>query len=339
MTTEYTFTPYAGQCANSTKLTITINSSTVTPTFNLIAPVCQGTVLNPLPTKSLENINGVWSPALNNLMTTEYTFTPDAGQCSDDYQLKIIVNPEPKPILSNGAICIDKTKNTLIKSYILNSKLDSNKYDFEWSLNGTKISSATKSTFEVKKVGDYSLIVTDKTSNCVSKPVNALITENNSSPKIEIQQTESFSDNATITISVLNEVESYSYQLDQEPFQSSNIFTGVNSGKHTLTIKDLSGCTNVSREIVVIGYPKFFTPNGDSFNDTWNVIGLDKQTNAVIYIFDRYGKFLRQLSPSKNGWDGTYNGRDLPSTDYWFKVIYLENKINKEFKSHFSLIR
>jgi len=92
LTTEYTFTPDAGQCANATKLTITINSSIVTPTFDPITPVCQGTVLNPLPTKSLENINGVWSPSLNNLNTTEYTFTPDAGQCANATKLTITIN-------------------------------------------------------------------------------------------------------------------------------------------------------------------------------------------------------------------------------------------------------
>ena len=58
-----------------------------------------------------------------------------------------------------------------------------------------------------------------------------------------------------------------------------------------------------------------------------------------IKIYDRYGKFLKQLSSYEQGWDGTYRGNTLPSTDYWFIVEYIENDQQKEFKSHFSLKR
>jgi gliding motility-associated-like protein len=88
-----------------------------------------------------------------------------------------------------------------------------------------------------------------------------------------------------------------------------------------------------------INYPLFFTPNGDGFNDTWNIVGLANQPNTKIYIFDRYGKLIKQISPTSNGWDGTFNGRPLPSTDYWFTVTYEEDSQTKEFKAHFSLKR
>ncbi|MFN4198131.1 MAG: T9SS type B sorting domain-containing protein, partial [Flavobacterium sp.] len=88
-----------------------------------------------------------------------------------------------------------------------------------------------------------------------------------------------------------------------------------------------------------INYPPFFTPNQDGYNDTWNIIGGDQLVNAKIYIFDRYGKLLKQISPNGEGWDGTYNGRPLPSTDYWFTINYEENGTPKEFKAHFSLKR
>ncbi|MBS4039144.1 MAG: T9SS type B sorting domain-containing protein, partial [Flavobacteriales bacterium] len=80
-------------------------------------------------------------------------------------------------------------------------------------------------------------------------------------------------------------------------------------------------------------------PNADSYNDHWNIIGLGPQHQAKIYIFDRYGKLLKQISPGSNGWDGNFLGNPLPSTDYWFKVEYLENNQNKEFKAHFTLKR
>ncbi|MFM2265556.1 MAG: hypothetical protein RLZ77_976, partial [Bacteroidota bacterium] len=86
-------------------------------------------------------------------------------------------------------------------------------------------------------------------------------------------------------------------------------------------------------------YPYFFTPNQDGFNDTWNVIGLEDQESAKVFIFDRYGKLLKQISPQGKGWDGTYNNNQMPSTDYWFTLEYNENGNQKKFGSHFSLKR
>ena len=90
--------------------------------------------------------------------------------------------------------------------------------------------------------------------------------------------------------------------------------------------------------IQTITYNNYFTPNQDGYNDTWNIY-LPVSYEGVIYIYDRYGKLLKQISPYGEGWDGTYNGNLLPSTDYWFKVEYVENNQKKEFKSHFSLKR
>ena len=130
------------------------------------------------------------------------------------------------------------------------------------------------------------------------------------------------------------------YQLDYGPLQESNVFQNVGSGTHIIRVVDANGCSNpLSQEVMVINYPKFFTPNEDSYNDTWNISGLASQINARIFIFDRYGKLLKQIRPRGQGWDGTYNNQPLPADDYWFVVEYEENGISKEFKAHFSLKR
>jgi serine protease inhibitor len=90
-TTTYTFTPDAGQCALTAQLTIVVNPK-ITPTFAAVAPICAGATLNALPTTSLNGYTGIWSPALDNLNTTTYTFTPDAGQCANTASLTIVVN-------------------------------------------------------------------------------------------------------------------------------------------------------------------------------------------------------------------------------------------------------
>ena len=60
---------------------------------------------------------------------------------------------------------------------------------------------------------------------------------------------------------------------------------------------------------------------------------------AQVFIYDRNGQFIKEIASNENGWDGTLNGRNLPSNDYWFRVVYAENGTQKEYMSHFSLVR
>ena len=85
--------------------------------------------------------------------------------------------------------------------------------------------------------------------------------------------------------------------------------------------------------------------DGQALTDADPSLGvyLAQQTDATIYIFDRYGKLIKQIAANGEGWDGTFNGNPVPSTDYWFTVTYKEyigdKEITKEFKAHFSLKR
>ncbi|MEE4177203.1 MAG: hypothetical protein V2I46_06800, partial [Bacteroides sp.] len=87
-TTTYTFTPDENQCAESTTLTITVNPI-LSPEFDPVEAICAGGFLDELPTLSNNGISGSWSPALNNMETTTYTFTPDEGQCAESTTLTI----------------------------------------------------------------------------------------------------------------------------------------------------------------------------------------------------------------------------------------------------------
>ena len=86
----------------------------------------------------------------------------------------------------------------------------------------------------------------------------------------------------------------------------------------------------------MIGYPKFFTPNGDGYNDTWQVSGVSFQPESKIYIYDKFGKLLAQLDAKGEGWYGLFKGNPLPSADYWYSVQLEDGRIHS---GHFSLIR
>jgi gliding motility-associated-like protein len=127
--------------------------------------------------------------------------------------------------------------------------------------------------------------------------------------------------------------------MDDGPMQLSNIFTNVEPGTHSIVVTDVNGCTDLPLTVNVVGYPTYFTPNGDGIHDTWNIIGLSSTDKVNIY--DRYGKLIKQISAGSNGWDGSFNGQNLTSSDYWFTIDYKEPTTGeiKIFKSHFSLKR
>ena len=117
----------------------------------------------------------------------------------------------------------------------------------------------------------------------------------------------------------------YEYALVQEfiepVFQPSSLFTEVTSGFNTFIIRDRNGCGAITVEVAVLDYPRFFTPNGDLFNDRWHIEGIELYPDLSIEIFDRHGKLLKVLGSAGIGWDGTYNSFPLPSSDYWFNIV------------------
>lgn len=138
----------------------------------------------------------------------------------------------------------------------------------------------------------------------------------------------------------------YEFAINGGEFQDSPIFMNIPPGENTVIINDKNGC-GITEPIpfVVFAYPKFFTPNGDGINDEWNVQGIDAASisDVSVFIFDRYGKLLKQLGIADT-WDGTFNGSEMPSTDYWFKLEYAQDDdtaalVAKSRRTHFTLKR
>ena len=361
-TTSYTFTPNPGQCATTATTQVVINPSpsvTATPTTETI---CSGDTTSIVLSPSHTGTVLTWTVVQNGVMgalgdsgtsivqvlkTTGnavgnaiYTITPELNGCvGTPISVTEIVNPSPSPSLIGGNICVDAI-GVAFTTYTLNSGLNNTDYTFQWTLGvGTNLPSGN--TLLVLQAGTYSLIATNIATGCISPTVFATVTSSLPATSISALGSFAFDQNASIIVTALVPNPNYQYTLDYGPLQFSNIFTNVNPGSHLVTVTDTNGCTNLSTNVFIIGYPTYFTPNNDGFNDYWNVIGMENQPTAKIFIFDRYGKLLKQISSKGLGWDGTYLGALLPSSDYWFTIEYFEPLTTdlKVFKSHFSLKR
>ncbi|WP_179352645.1 T9SS type B sorting domain-containing protein [Winogradskyella vidalii] len=205
-----------------------------------------------------------------------------------------------------------------------------NNYYYEWSTG------EDTSTIEVSAPGTYSVRVTN-TNGCFKDRIITVLPSNLATvTNIEIVDA---TQNNSITIFVSGEGE-YEYALDDinGPYQDETTFNNVEPGLYTVYIRDKNNCGIVENLVSVIGFPKFFTPNNDGPNDFWQVSGISSefQSNTSILIFNRYGKLLKELNPLSVGWDGTYKGKKMPTSDYWFEVR-LED--GRTFRSHFTLKR
>ncbi|MFH4966137.1 choice-of-anchor L domain-containing protein [Gaetbulibacter sp. M235] len=184
-------------------------------------------------------------------------------------------------------------------------------------------------------LGDYWVTITTPNNCQATKSFSVIQSEE---ATINFTTTIDFADPNSITVNVSG-IGSYVYILDNGEPQTSNVFENVTFGPHTVTIRDLNGCNDVSKEVVVIDVPKFVTPNNDGYFDTWQIVGIEQLPGTVVYIYDRHGKLLKTLPSSSIGWDGTYRGANMPSDDYWFLAKVKKDGVDFDVKGHFALKR
>ena len=284
------------------------------------------------------------------------------GLCYDTALMNLEVLPLPVfDLLDDYILCLNVNGTELMEFPVLDTQLDSNQYLFEWYINGIQqpdfygMSSVTATL-----AGEYSVIVTNIVTGCDNQLADEdtfTATVYVSSPPVvttEIINTV-FTESNSIQVTAEGEgIAQYEFSLNNGPWflgeSVGSVFThtfteedNILLGDNTIRVRDIIGCGWTEAIITVMDYPLYFTPNGDGINDTWNIYGMANQVNAKIYIYDRFGKLLKMISPFGAGWDGTFNGASLPTSDYWFTVEYNDpNNLDgdlKKFSSHFSLKR
>ncbi|WP_144667401.1 T9SS type B sorting domain-containing protein [Dokdonia sp. Hel_I_53] len=266
----------------------------------------------------------------------------------------IEIFPSPYTTLSkeNDLLCIDTTTGIANTSINIDATVENSYpdtvYNYHWSKDGLFFSE--QPMIEVINGGLYELEINALYPNGVMCEFSAkTIFVETSSPVFEIRTIEeSFTLEGTYTLEVfnisgVNPDTIYEWSLDNGPFQLDTLFYNIAPGDHTIVGRAITqACGEYSQVIEIIDYPRFFTPNSDGINDTWNIINLDNAPNldAKIYIFDRYGKLLKQIKSTSAGWDGTFNKQSMPSSDYWFRVEFTEPNdlgMKRIVNGHFTL--
>ena len=137
-------------------------------------------------------------------------------------------------------------------------------------------------------------------------------------------------------------VEDYTFYFNDVDNGSDNTFYINRTDTYTVTVVDQNGCeatAEIFMEFIDVEFPNFFTPDGDGLNDIWIPDNIEGFPDVLIKVYDRYGRVVEEMARNVQGWDGNYDGKPLPTGDYWYVVQLKGEQDDREFVGHFTLYR
>ncbi len=292
-------------------------------------------------------MNPLSSPFSNTIANQQSIYVrivnDDTGCMNDDFSFEVIINPLPDfSVTSPQTVCINDPNLTL------SVENPAGIYDYEWTdpEGNTVIGSQIDATLG----GVYSVTGTSTDgTNCARtlevRVIESIIATISDEDVAIIDD----SDNNSIQISTENlGIGDYEFALNDENgvlirnYQDDPLFENLEGGFYTILVRDKNGCGVASLDVSIVVFPKFFTPNNDGVNDTWAIKGANSTffPESEINIFNRFGKVVAQIDIDNPGWDGTFNGKTLPSDDYWFSIRLVDrNGVVRKRQGNMSLLR
>jgi gliding motility-associated-like protein len=281
------------------------------------------TSLNGANTNSFsEYISNFSAFNLNTILTSIYVRIADQNSCFSVAKLELTLIPSPViDIESLYYLCEDKTVIVTCNSI----------HDgYSWSTG------ETTSEIVIDQPGIYTLTTTENHGLIVCSSSRTFDIVLSNPATFTTIETDDWTDSENIITVNVTGLGAYEYSLDGINYQDSNQFSGLNSGSYVVFVRDKHGCGLVHEDVFLLNYPKYFTPNGDGFNEFWRIKFSEIEPNLTIKIFDRMGKFITNMNSTSQGWDGKLNGIELPADDYWFVVVREDGRTHK---GHFALKR
>jgi len=245
--------------------------------------------------------------------------------------LQTVEAPEFASQETNFLICENLNDQVLLDGSVLNPQ---GTILYDWSTG------VTTQTITVSEAGSYTVAVTSiqiiDNQQIICENTQTFTVDASGIAEVSFIQNGFAGDNSEVVF-LAEGLGNYEYALNDFNYVDSNRFK-VETTENTIRVRDKNGCGVVELNFTVLEIPGFFTPNGDGFNDFWQIKNIRKTENDIkhVNIFDRYGKLISQIYPTQIGWDGSYNGKLMPSQDYWYSIVLFSGK---NVTGHFTLKR
>lgn len=259
---------------------------------------------------------------LNTLeLTKVYAIINTFDACEELVEISLLVEEFPDLIFQDETfiLCLEDTEGL-----VLDASTDDNETDLDYLWN----TGETTPEILINSGGDYVVNVNISGFECTLTKTFTVI----ESSLAEFDYNVESSGNTNIIEILVNESSLGDYEFAlKEPvnFQDSNVFENLKTGVYQIFVRDKLGCGISKKTIGVLGIMDFFTPNGDGINDVWQISGLldNDQEQINLQVFDRYGKLIAAFTNKDRGWDGTYNGKNMPIDDYWYRIQFSDGTL------------
>lgn len=252
-----------------------------------------------------------------------YALIQSFESCKSIAKVNLNIENFPNITLQDEAktYCLEDSPNPITLSALDNSTSE-NLYDFNWS------TSETSPSIQVNEAGTYTVEVSNPDSGCAVQKSFEVTNSNQANFDLEIEDGRG-EDNSIEIVVLDSSMGDYEYSLNGNYYQDESVFEDLDSGIFTVYVRDKNGCGTTDKTIGIIGIMDFFSPNNDGINDVWHLKGVYKNENrdVKIEVFDRFGKMLYSFTTTSRGWDGTYNGRRMPSNDYWYRITLGDGRV------------
>ncbi len=320
----------AAGCGTSTD-TINVGVTIIDFTTNSQDISCYGLndgQISIIPTGGTPQYHYQWNPSnidsstVTNLGEGNYYATiTDANGCHA-YVIKIpIIEPDSLFLLADATtnpMCNGGNDGTIDVSYSGGTP----PYNYLWN------TSATNASLSDLTAGIYSLTLTDD-NGCTSQ-TNFVLTDPTA---IMVSGDTGVDENyyGYVNLNISNGTPPYSFVWSNG--ETTQNVSQLYSGEYTVTVTDFNGCSVVDTFIIEIPLiiPTIITPNGDDYNDSWDIINIEAYNNVHIEIYNRWGNIIYTYSGTGIGykdktiqWDGKWHGKDLPFTSYIY-IIEVNN--------------
>jgi len=269
---------------------------------------------------STTRINNATSCNLSNSDNTVYVRVTSSSGCHKVVALKFTFIDSPVIVMEDSYILCE-FKNVIINAGPFDGYL--------WSTG------ETTSQISITQPGNYWVTVFENHGALICSSTKSFMILLSNPATITSIATYDWTNSDNIITIFVKGLGAYEYSLDGITYQDGNQFVGLKNGVYKVFIRDKNECGIVTGDTFLLMYTNFFTPNDDTYNDTWKINFSEYEVGLTIKIFDRNGKFLKELG-NNMGWDGTFNGKPLPSSDYWFLVTRADGR---EYRGHFTLKR
>ena len=330
LNTTTTYYVDAGCLTNRTAVIATINKIPTITSTNTTVSRCGAGAVTLQATTDIGNIN--WYSSLtgdailgtgtslnvpNIIQDTTYYAEAINDGCTNGNRIAVDIIIYDPPVVTDQELILCKSGSLTLDAAIPNMT-------YLWSTGET-----TK-TIQVTTPDSYSVKITNSANCSSNKKITVAEHDTPEIDRIDVNET-------TVIIYLKNTKDYFEYSVDGTTYQSSNVFFNVTSGLQTAYAREINSCGIDSAAFIILIAPKFFTPNNDSYNDVWEIKGLINYPEAEVTIFNRYGNLITKLNAAKPSWDGTFNKKLLPASDYWY-VLKIDAG-SPEKRGHFSLKR